>query len=89
MTDASTSSTQPKQPSVGEFQLVKVGPAVTLYKVGKAWKLLNHDTKPAKYDDKTIVPVATQEQLKEMYDSRPEYTAFVKAPKGYKAPWQS
>jgi hypothetical protein len=85
MTDATA---QPKQPaSVGDFELVKVQPAVTLYMVGKTWKLLNHDTKPAAYADK-MVPVATQEQLKEVYDSRPEYRDLVKAPKGYKAPWQ-
>ena len=85
MTEINTIPPQSKQ--VGDFELVKVQPAVTLYMVGKTWKLLNHDTKPAPYADK-MVPVATQEQLKEVYDSRPEYRSLVKAPKGYKAPWQ-
>lgn len=89
MTETSTPAPQAKQASsVGDFELVKVQPAVTLYMVGKTWKLLNHDTKPAPYADKTV-PVATQEQLKEVYDARPEYRSLVKAPKGYKAPWQS
>ena len=89
MTEISTPAPQVKQPSsIGDSELVKPQPAVTLYMVGKTWKLLNHDTKPAPYADKTV-PVATQEQLKEVYDARPEYRALVKAPKGYKAPWQS
>lgn len=87
MSDTNTTITQPKPASVGNFELVKVQPSVTLYMVGKAWKLLNHDTKPAQYADK-MVPVASQEQLKEVYDSRPEYRSLVKAPNGYKAPWQ-
>lgn len=72
---------------VSGFELLKVQPAITLYKVGKRWALLNHDTAPGIYGDQTV-PVATQAQLKEVYDSRPEYKALVKPPKGYKAPWE-
>lgn len=79
---------QPKQTDqpAGKFELVKTGPMITLYQVGITTRFLNHDSKPGVLGDKEVPP-ATQEQLKEVFDSRPEYVAFVKAPTGYKAPW--
>lgn len=68
------------------FSLVRPGELVTLYKVGKVVKFLNHNDKEAQYIDKKI-PVATQDQLKEVYDADPSYVSIVKAPEGYEAPW--
>lgn len=69
------------------FSLVRTGELVTMYKVGKTVKFLNHDSKEAQYLDKKI-PVASQEQLKEVYDADASYVSLVKAPDGYEAPWQ-
>jgi hypothetical protein len=79
---------QPAQSTqtTGKFELVKTGPMITMYQVGKTTKFLNHDSKPGLLGDKEVPP-ATQEQLKEVYDSRKEYGALVKAPAGHKAPW--
>lgn len=68
------------------FSLVRPGELLTMYKVGKTVKFLNHDNKEAQYLDKKI-PVATQEQLKEVYDADASYVSIVKAPEGYEAPW--
>jgi hypothetical protein len=59
---------------------------VTLYKVGKKSKFLNHSNKEVVVKG-IKVPVATSEQLKEMYDADPSYAKFVTPPAGYQAPW--
>lgn len=76
---------QPKADAV--FTLKERGPKITLYRVGKQTKVLNHHTEPVEWDGKPV-KVATQEQLKEVYDSDPTYVKFVTAPEGYKAPWE-
>jgi hypothetical protein len=68
------------------FSLVNPGGFITIYKVGKKTKFLNHDNKEVQYLDQKIAP-ATQEQLKEVYDSDASYVTIVKAPEGYEAPW--
>jgi hypothetical protein len=64
---------------------------VTIYRVGKQTKFLNHGKQPIEYPQgsKQLVQPATQEQIKELYDAHPSYVAFVQAPAGYNdAPWQ-
>lgn len=73
------------EPTKG-FSLVKTGAFVTIYKVGKKTKFLNHDNKKANYADIEL-PVADQVQLKEVYDADPSYVSLVIAPDGYNAPW--
>lgn len=68
------------------FSLVNPGGFITIYKVGKKTKFLNHDNKEVQYLDQKIAP-ATQDQLKEVYDSDASYVTIVKAPEGYEAPW--
>ena len=71
----------------GEFKLKDPGALLTLYKVGKKTKFLNHYHEPVDGPEGKV-PVATQAQLKEVYDADPTYAKFVIAPAGHKAPWQ-
>lgn len=79
------SENQTPAPTKG-FSLVTPGGFITIYKVGKKTKFLNHDNKEVQYLDQKIAP-ATQDQLKEVYDADASYVTIVKAPEGYEAPW--
>jgi len=70
-----------------EFRLKEPGNLLTLYKVGKKAKYLNHSNAPVEGPEGTV-PVATQAQLREVYDADPTYVKIVIAPAGHKAPWQ-
>lgn len=85
MDNSNIKSEVPAQAIKG-FSLVNPGGFVTLYRLGKQTKLLNHDNKEVQYLDQKL-PVATQEQLKEVYDADASYIAIVKPPAGYEAPW--
>ena len=79
----STASAEPKG-----FSIVNPGERYTMLKIGKTTTFLNHDSKPAKINESTTVPVATQEFLRDVYNAHPTYARFVKAPKGHVAPWE-
>jgi len=66
----------PADKGVTGFILRDKGDKVTLYKVGKKSMMLNHSDKELDMNG-LKVKVATQEQLKEMYDADPSYAKFV------------
>lgn len=81
-----TATATPADKAVSGFVLRDKGDKVTLYKVGKKSMMLNHSDKELDMNG-LKVKVATQEQLKEMYDADASYAKFVTPPSGYKAPW--
>lgn len=62
---------------------------VTICAVAGKPFFLNHGKNPVAFpDEKSMLPVATQEILKSVYDANPGYIKLVTAPYGYIAPWQ-
>ena len=87
--DLKEATPPPAAKESGVFTLApayKAQDKVTLYKVGKHSKFLNHSDKPIEVKG-IKVPIATSEQLKEMYDADASYAKFVTPPSGYQAPW--
>lgn len=79
-------ATLPAEKAVKGFKLILEGDFVTTYKAGKKVGFLNHSQKELVFLDKKV-PVATQDQLKEVYDADPSYVSLVQAPENYTAPW--
>lgn len=74
-------------------QLKKVLPVIQII-VDFDTVLINLSDEPIKneafnYLKDSTLPVATQEELKMLYDYAPTSKALVKAPRGYTAPWES
>ena len=69
-----------------EFKIKNPGKNVTVYSVNRKTMFLNHHDSEVEFGDKKI-PVATQAQLKEMYDADATYAKFVEPPAGHTAPW--
>jgi hypothetical protein len=62
---------------------------VTILNIAGKTHFLNHGTKPLAYPDASnIIPPASQEFLKQVYDANPGYINLVIAPAGYVAPWE-
>jgi hypothetical protein len=73
-------------PAAKGFSIIDPGEKVTIYSVRKKTKFLNHHTQELEFAGKKI-PVADQEQMKEMYEADVTYAKFIKPPPGHVAPW--
>lgn len=73
-----------------KFTLIKKGDFFSIVVVGSETVLLNHSDK--EMDNKMApngkLPVASQEVLKKVYDSGPQYQKWIKPPDNHEAPWK-
>ena len=72
------------------FSIISFGkPAVALVQISKRESIVfNRFTEEVTCKPFGAVPIATQEQLKKVYDAGPQYKDWVNAPAEYKAPWE-